>query len=1522
MRFAAAGRGRRGLAMLAVATIGSSMLVGFAQQPSSAAGTDPVVASPRQSLVVSNAPTEIDGVPTFGPNTPVEIMGGFLPVWTCPDIARNDPLPVVIANSTIKVKKEPDGGAGATTDTRIAALGGLNLGTTVGVTGPSGPLTTGTYDVVYDECQDGEDFSAGFDARFGSAFRVIVPITAPVIDLGQSKADAKELSDRVNLATDAWSKYSKLDSISQARTGPTSAVRGAATLQNFNESAKYLSYLGTPNLIGQFLNNWSNVVGAYANDPPDAAFAQVTTVDGAVLGDHAAAGGTDDAIAATVAAVDRSTRLNRALLHAVERYQGAREAKDGHWSLVHAREIRAFATALSTESTDLGATLRATAGTYRSMPPLDPATLAELRAAASGLSDAQIQALRNAGYSAADVTRLRANVAAADLDVTAADVAGRLTALAATADAYASSLLGTATRAATAAAGLAADPNVGGIPPTAQAGGPYSAVAGGTFTVDGSGSTGGVAPLTYRWDTDGDGQFDDATGARTDVPAGAAGRRLVGLRVTDAIGQVTTAYTALVVTGPALRISGTPDVDAIGVDLGSTTTFTAGGGSPVEWRLDGAVVGTGAEFRYAPATVADAGIHQLVARVGAAGAARLWTVVTSAPDADADGWTANVDCEDRNAAVNPGRTEVVGDGLDNDCDPVTSDGQSTGDNATVTASPLAGGGFETAPAGSLICGTVPGSPTGWTAYSQAGSATAVTTPAGSAHSGSQGLLVDVTTPSGSCGAAGAYQDLTGVTTETSFDLDYWVRPEAGSQFAGVLFGWDHTLGAVSQISARMSADRTVLTAYGQTATLPALTAGAWHHLVISSDAAAHVVTLRVDGAVAGRTPAGSAPPASTGAAVYLGQDSGSPAAASRFSYDDARLTVTSDLPYLLVAPTTRGADRGETFVDLTVDVTTPRNDLVLASTADGTGLLSVDDGMDITVTRADGSVHTRSIDFSHGCSGSLEYTTLPLDGLLAPGRNTVRLALRDICGSVLGNTPIWLTSPSGTTVQYATPTVPPLALNTTAGQPVDTALAASVRSGSAGTFQVTAAPQHGTAVITGGRLTYQPAPGFVGVDTLAYAVTAGSATSAPGTVRVTVAPAPGAPRITPIADLAVTTTAVERDVSASAPGSSRLTLTAAGLPDFAEFTDLGGGHGVLRVDNTRARPGAYTVTVTAESENGRTTAPVIIRVAGNRPPTVTAAKASTPAGTAVTVPVRATDPDGDTLTYAVRTPPAHGTATGSGPAFTYRPASGYSGPDAFTVAVSDGTATSTLAVTITVTHTDPATPATPTTPPTSPASPVPPVSPSVDSLVTVDVARHRGPTITPTLRTSECDDLLVAFVGVDGAPGHTPSVTKVSGGGLRWTRVRQVRNRWGAVEIWQARAGTTVTGRVTVNVTGAPYDASVSVVAFADAARITDTSAGTAATSRRAAVSLAVPPGSLVWATGHDRAPSLRVAAGPGQKLAHVYRPADRHATFWTQRGPTPAPGTRRVTVSTTGDRTGNWQLTAVAITPRPAPTG
>jgi hypothetical protein len=87
----------------------------------------------------------------------------------------------------------------------------------------------------------------------------------------------------------------------------------------------------------------------------------------------------------------------------------------------------------------------------------------------------------------------------------------------------------------------------------------------------------------------------------------------------------------------------------------------------------------------------------------------------------------------------------------------------------------------------------------------------------------------------------------------------------------------------------------------------------------------------------------------------------------------------------------------------------------------------------------------------------------------------------------------------------------------------------------------------------------------------------------------------------------------------------------------------------------------------------------------NRAPTADSQNVTTPLDTARDIVLTGSDLDEDPLTYHLTSEPLHGTLSGSAPALTYTPETGYAGPDSFTFRVNDGTADSnTATVRITV----------------------------------------------------------------------------------------------------------------------------------------------------------------------------------------------------------------------------------------------
>src|SRR5262249_11548632 len=141
----------------------------------------------------------------------------------------------------------------------------------------------------------------------------------------------------------------------------------------------------------------------------------------------------------------------------------------------------------------------------------------------------------------------------------------------------------------------------------ADAGGPYTVAEGGSLALDASGSTAGPT-ATYAWDLDGDGQFDDATGATptvTHADLEAAGRgdgpstHTISVQVTEGpsvdtdtatvtvtnvapTAAVVGAVGEIVAGGPATVTFSASDPSAADTAAGFTYAIDWGDGSPVQ----------------------------------------------------------------------------------------------------------------------------------------------------------------------------------------------------------------------------------------------------------------------------------------------------------------------------------------------------------------------------------------------------------------------------------------------------------------------------------------------------------------------------------------------------------------------------------------------------------------------------------------------------------------------------------------------------------------------------------------------------------------------------------------------------------------------------------------------------------------------------------------------------------------------------------------------------------------------------
>ncbi|WP_044190650.1 Ig-like domain-containing protein [Hyalangium minutum] len=232
------------------------------------------------------------------------------------------------------------------------------------------------------------------------------------------------------------------------------------------------------------------------------------------------------------------------------------------------------------------------------------------------------------------------------------------------------------------------------------------------------------------------------------------------------------------------------------------------------------------------------------------------------------------------------------------------------------------------------------------------------------------------------------------------------------------------------------------------------------------------------------------------------------------------------------------------------------------------------------------------------------------------------------------------------------------------------------------TYTVVTAPSHGALTGTLPKLRYVPELNYHGTDSFTFTASDGQATSAPATITLTITPVNDVPTAT--AQVLTTPEETPKAITlvASDPENDPVTFALVSSPSHGTLT---GTPPSLVYTPEMNYSGSDSFTFTASDSQG-TSAPGTITInvtPVNDPPTATARELTTPEDTPLPITLTGTDPDGDTLSFTVASPPTHGTLTGTPPNLTYAPAANYSGPDSFTFTARDGQVTS-AAATITL----------------------------------------------------------------------------------------------------------------------------------------------------------------------------------------------------------------------------------------------
>ena len=599
---------------------------------------------------------------TFGANAIVGIDGSITYRTDCPSAGIDDffypatDVYLVDAGEGTGTLHDVGGGRPNT----IVATTSFFLDEVIAATAPGGNLDEGTYDVVYDTCQDGT-FDPGFDTVFPGAVTVRLPDLIPLAD-----GAIQELKGKARDEHDAWRRTRReMEGVFKlADQALKTQCKGGNPI---GCAMKKLDYFGgVKERFLTLLTSQANHYLAIAEDPPDPDYEQVTTVAPVdVPRDHrdSAFG---NAVSDALPPFAGEAAVSAALLRAIERYQGAQAMGDGEWALVHARQARNLSEALrriAPASSDALAALRAVVSADAA--DLDEAIAAgrsfAARVSSTGFNGAERRSLLNQRLTATGVAKLETETRGFVDDTYQTDSATVLAALDQTRAAH------SATTAALAGTVAEWDEIVDALEadqdplPAVAAGGPYSADAGASITLAGTGSGG-------AWDLDGDGEFDDATGTTPTVTFDRAGASVIGLRAGTAV-----SYAVVHVAGGSTPVitSPVPAQRSVTVTVGSPREFSVAATGSATWTIDGEAAGSGSSLTFAP-DVAEVGGHLIEVTVSGR-TRRAWDVIVLDRDPDEDGWTRTTDCDESDPAIHPTAIERLGNGVNDDCDASTPD---------------------------------------------------------------------------------------------------------------------------------------------------------------------------------------------------------------------------------------------------------------------------------------------------------------------------------------------------------------------------------------------------------------------------------------------------------------------------------------------------------------------------------------------------------------------------------------------------------------------------------------------------------------------------------------------------------------------------------------------------------------------------------------------------------------------------------------------------------------------------------
>ncbi|MEJ8566784.1 Ig-like domain-containing protein [Elongatibacter sediminis] len=277
-----------------------------------------------------------------------------------------------------------------------------------------------------------------------------------------------------------------------------------------------------------------------------------------------------------------------------------------------------------------------------------------------------------------------------------------------------------------------------------------------------------------------------------------------------------------------------------------------------------------------------------------------------------------------------------------------------------------------------------------------------------------------------------------------------------------------------------------------------------------------------------------------------------------------------------------------------------------------------------------------------------------------------------------------------TPVAAAPPTADPQSVSTDEDTPKAITLTGSDPEMDPLTYHIVDSPGQGNLSGSPPNITYSPNLNFNGADSFTFRVNDGTADSAPATVDITVNPINDPPVANPQAVSVDEDTPTPITLTASDPENDPLTWEIVALPLHGSLSGTAPNL-TYTPDPGYPEPAAqgmdsfsFRVNDGEFDSNARFVDITVFEV--NDPPTADPKSETTEEDVSVSIMLTGSDPEGDTLTFAIDSPPTHGTITGTPPGITYEPDTFYNGADSFTYVADDGDALSppaTVDITIT-----------------------------------------------------------------------------------------------------------------------------------------------------------------------------------------------------------------------------------------------